>query len=422
MIDTILYYGHSVLLLCFGVFLSALLAGISPFKQRNIFLLTLIVVVSGVLQLASLSQFGEHVVWKIYPLITHLPIFLLLTLYYRKRVSTSLAAITTTYLCCQPSKWIGLLIQNLTESYAAEMLTRCLVFLLFGLVSAFYLTPSLAKIFQKDTKSVWIFGSVPIVYYLFDYTMSIYTNHWNENNRVVTEFLPFFLCLVFMLFCLVYYREYEQKIDSERKEQIIRITVEQQSKEIDAVKAKEQEIRLLRHDMRHFLTSLAVCIEDGSLDKARQWIAAYSDHIEGTRSQRFCENDTLNCVLSSFAARCRENAVEFTHTVEIQTLPADELLFSSILLNALDNALEAVSLLPPDQKKIRLMLKNLDGKLLLSVKNPLLTPPNFVDGLPVSSKPGHGYGTQSIRYMSERLGGTCRFSVEDSTFILQVIL
>ena len=97
-------------------------------------------------------------------------------------------------------------------------------------------------------------------------------------------------------------------------------------------------------------------------------------------------------------------------------------MFSSILSNALDNALDAQKELPQESRSVRLMLKTSGEKLLLSVENPIAAAPRFADGLPVSKKERHGYGTQSIRYMTERLGGKWQFSVKESTFILKVII
>ena len=53
---------------------------------------------------------------------------------------------------------------------------------------------------------------------------------------MITEFFRFFLCITFLLFCVVYYKEYEQKLDLERKEQIINISFEQQKKEMELMK------------------------------------------------------------------------------------------------------------------------------------------------------------------------------------------
>jgi sensor histidine kinase regulating citrate/malate metabolism len=86
------------------------------------------------------------------------------------------------------------------------------------------------------------------------------------------------------------------------------------------------------------------------------------------------------------------------------------------------NALHAVSRLPKEKRIVTLMLREADGRMLFSVKNPIEKVPEFVDGIPVSKRKGHGYGTQSIRYLTEKLGGNCQFTVKDSMFITRVIL
>ena len=68
------------------------------------------------------------------------------------------------------------------------------------------------------------------------------------------------------------------------------------------------------------------------------------------------------------------------------------------------------------------LLKTSNDKLLLSVKNYFDDNIIFSDGLPVSNKPGHGYGTQSMRYMTERIGGKCQFTIERKEFILRVVI
>lgn len=237
MLETVFFYIHYALLLLFGILLSFAYAGLQLIRaeqKKNRAVAAALFVFCGLLQLFAYRIFSEELVWKIYPLIAHLPLLLCLCLYYRRRLVTALAAISTAYLCCQPAKWAGALCAALTGSEAAEQAVQTAALLLFGFVALIYLSPSLAQIFQKDSRSVWIFGSVPMVYYLFDYAMGIYTDLWTTKHPAVAEFLPFFLCLAFLLFCFIYYKEYEQKADAERKEQLVRITVEQQAKEMEA--------------------------------------------------------------------------------------------------------------------------------------------------------------------------------------------
>ena len=42
--------------------------------------------------------------------------------------------------------------------------------------------------------------------------------------------------------------------------------------------------------------------------------------------------------------------------------------------------------------------------------------------LPQTDETGHGFGTQSIRYVAEKLNGNCRFSAEKGMFVLQVVI
>lgn len=421
MIGNMIFFAHYTLLLLYGILLSLIFAGIK-FTKKNLGMMILLFVICGLSQVFAYLSFNEIFVWKIYPLITHLPLLLFLCLYYHKRLVTAISAITTAYLFCQPAKWFGLLFESLTADSVAGRITRIIVLAATGFFVLRYLAAYFSDIFNKDSQSVLIFGIVPIIYYIFDYSMSIYTDFWNSSNRTAAEFLPFFLCVVYILFCIVYYHAYEQKADAERKEQMIHITVEQQAKEIEAIRRSEQEIRLLRHDMRFFLSSLALCLEESKQEKALQMIASYIDTVEATSVKRYCSNVILNCVLSDIAAKCAENHIHFDPVVEFDDFRLDEIMFSSIVSNALDNALNAQKRLPENERFIKLMLKNSNGKILLSIKNPFDTQPIFSDDLPISTKPNHGYGTQSIRYMTERLGGNCQFIVEDKLFVLRVVI
>ena len=421
MVEQILTLINGTVLLAFGITLTAAFSGIRPDKL-NFLVFSGLYVFSGILQIVASFTLPQARVWQLYPLITHLPLILVLRLVYRKPTVASLAATFTAYLFCQPSKWFGVLTYELSQSTLCEQVVRIVTLLPVGYLAVCYVASCLSEIFSKDRRSVLIFGIVPTVYYFFDYATVVYTDLWLNNDRVVMEFLPFFLAVVFVVFCFVYYKEYEQKADALRKEQIIRITVEQQAKEITAVKESEQEIRLLRHDMRLLLSSLAISIENGETEKAQEMIAAQIERIDGTRLERFCNVETLNYVLSDYAAKCKKEGIFFSFDIALEKLEVDEILFCSILSNALDNAVNAQLLLPPEKRRIRLMLKCSDGKLLLSVKNPIGQPVIFANGLPISSKMGHGYGTQSIRYMTERLGGNCQFSQQKDMFILRVVL
>lgn len=421
MIENTLFFIHYALTLLFGIVLSFAFCGLR-LNKKNIFYISLFFAISGILQLVILNFFGEVATWKLYPLIVHLPLGIVLCAVFRKKPVTVLSSIAVAYLCCQPSKWIGLLTEAITQNRSVVLSVRIITVLIVSFVAIKFLASYMSEIFGKDNLSVLIFGSIPLVYYLFDYIVEIYTDLWNSHNQVTSEFLSFFLCIVFVAFCVIYYKEYEKKADAERKEQLIKITVQQQAKELDAIKKSNLETQLLRHDMRLLLSNLALSIEQNDKENSLKMISGFVAQIESTSLHRYCKNDTVNYILTNFETKCRDSAISFSATVEIEEITVDEILFSSIISNALDNAFNAQVGIPEEKRQIKIMLKDSDGKLLLSVKNPFLEKPVFIDNLPISNKKGHGYGTQSIRYLTERLGGKCQFLTQDDFFILRVVL
>jgi hypothetical protein len=46
----------------------------------------------------------------------------------------------------------------------------------------------------------------------------------------------------------------------------------------------------------------------------------------------------------------------------------------------------------------------------------------MVDGLPQAREEGHGLGTHSIKYITEKLNGHCQFLAQDGQFILRVVV
>ena len=314
MSDTILFFAYHSLTLLFGVVLSVAFCGLRFTKKNDCAFLSLLIF-SSILQLVVFNLLGEKAVWELYPLITHLPLLLLLCLAFRKRAATATASISLAYLCCQPSKWIGLLVEAFIQNDSVVWSIRILVMLLVAFIAIRFLASYISEIFNKDTRSVLIFSVVPLVYYAFDYVVGVYTDLWASHYRIAAEFLAFFLCIIFMTFCVVYYKEYEKKADAERKEHILSITAQQQANEVTAIKQSSMETSLLRHDMRLLLNNLALSIEKGDKETSLKMISGFVTQVEAASVHRYCKNDTVNYVLANFEGKCKAQQIDFCVTV-----------------------------------------------------------------------------------------------------------
>lgn len=422
MSDIILSILHHATTLLFGVYISAAFLGIRM-HRKNILTLFEFSCTVGIFFILSAISFGNDITMQLYPIIVHIPLIIFLSLFYKYKIILSTLSVLTAYLCCQISKWVGLVALNLTNSEEAYYSVRIVITIITFIILIRFVSNATAQLLQMPGRSLIIFILLPFTYYLFDYITSVYTSLLYSGKEVISEFLGFVLCITYLLFLLIYFNQYEEKQETEQKKRMLEMQRFQSQKEIETLKRSEYAISLLRHDMHHFLANVAAFIDNDEISKAKEYINEVLHSVDNTAMHKYCKNEIVNMILSSHENEMKENNIELQHDIQIpEKLRISNVDLTSILSNALENAIHAVLPLEPKQRKIILDLRTSDEKLLISIKNPIAEKPKLIDGIPHSNQEGHGYGTQSIRYTTEKLNGNWQFSIKDDWFILKIIL
>lgn len=409
-------------LLLFGVFVSAAILCI-PFNRKNIVILLAFCIGANILQIGFYFLIGLKGTQGLYPFITHIPSLLLYCLFYKRKILSSTFAIMSAYLCCQLSQWLSILVFVLIGEQWVAYGIRALINILLGYIIIRYFASSIAIILTKPVKTVLIFSILPAVYYLFDYIATVYTDLLYSGSEVIFEFLPFVLCIAYLIFNVIYFKEYEEKCEAERYNQLMEVKRAQSEKEIEAIKRSEYAVSLLRHDMRHFLNNIYSYIENDDSVKAKSYIGEIIEAADKTAMQKHCENEIVNMIISSYDNEIKKKGIRFQYTIQIpEKLSVSDVDFTSILSNGIENAIHAVSELEPEKRMITLDLRMNDDKLLMSIKNPYTHKVEMIDGIPQAKGVGHGLGTQSIKYVVEKLNGNCQFVAKDGQFALRVVM
>ncbi len=422
MILEILMYTHNVTTLLFGIFLSAFFLGVKQDK-KNIAKLLLLALTSGVLYIICQLALGIETADQIYPLIVHVPLLCVLVLNYKFRPLPALISIFTAYLCCQCSNWMGLFALSLTGQEWCYYVCRILVTVGVFILLCRYVCQTTAMLFAKTDRELLIIGSLPLVYYIFDYVTTKFSSLLYTGNKAVPEFLGFAICLAYLIFLLVYFREYELKSKAEQYNELIRMQLSSLHTEMISTKKSEQRMSILRHDTRHHLSVLRTLIQQGETDKALEYLNEVSQTYEDTVIKNYCKNEMVNSVLSIYNTRFEEQRIRWEAQVEIgEKLTCSEMMFCAILSNVLENALHAVQELPQEKRLVQLSLSEKSGHLLLMAKNTVRNAPVFNDGVPVTERSGHGLGARSIVYYVEKLKGQYQFFMENGDFVVRIIL
>lgn len=312
---------------------------------------------------------------------------------------------------------------SMTGSETLYYITRIVITIAVFIFLIIYVSDATASLLQKPTKSLIILGLMPFVYYVFDYAAGVYTGVLYSGVKVATEFLGFMLCIFYLLFIFLYFKQYEEKSEAEQRNRLLKMQQTQTAKEIETMRRSKREISILRHDMRHFLNSISGLIDKGETQKAQEYIGKLIDATDKTAEHRYCENETVNMILSNYENVISENNIDLRYKLQVpDKLPMSEVGITSVLSNAIENAIHAVLPLDKENRIIELNINEKNGKTLISISNTYGKKPKMVDGMPITDDKQHGFGTQSIRYTVENYNGYCRFSVTEDRFILQIIL
>lgn len=412
---------HNATTLIFGVFISAAFLGIKMCR-RNIFTLLGFCAFVGTILMVLYKSFGTEIAEKIYPLVIHIPLCILICVFYKKKIFHTVSSITTAYLFCQISNWFGLAAMQLFEYEAVYYSTRIAVTSIVFLLLLNNISDISAWILQKDTKSLFVIGFVPTIYYILDYVTEVYTNLSFAKSEATVEFMGFIMCIAYTIFLFTYFKQYEKNYAAEQQNIIMNMKQLQLKKEMEVVARSQHQTAVLRHDLRHFLINTLSFIENGETENAKAYINKIVESTKKTEPIKYCKNEIVNIILSFYAEKMK-NSVNFEYKIQIpDDLPFSDIDITSILSNALENALEATLGLEKEKRYIEFEMFTKDNKYLISVKNTYYHSPQFENQLPKTNNIGHGIGTQSIKYTVDKLNGNYLFTIDGNMFVVQIIL
>lgn len=182
-----------------------------------------------------------------------------------------------------------------------------------------------------------------------------------------------------------------------------------------------EQIRKMRHDLKHHLTVLSALLTENDLDSAK----AYINELSGELPQVPLDgkNRLTKGFLRKYAQLCRCGGITLISDIRYdEDALTDKTRLGLILGNALQNAYEA-ALDAPERglRQVRIEGRTVQNTLLLVVENSYdghLNP----DYHTTKSGALHGYGLPSIRKAAESAGGYVDIEHTQEKFRLTVAL
>lgn len=410
------------LVLIYGLFLSAEISGgwKNRSQKRLIFILCpILLLIQGICWV----MWDIGTVEQLYPLITHLPLILILVFALKKPIGVAAVSVSVGYLCCQLPRWIDLAVCALSDSELVGAICYTLSILpIFFLLRRWFVRPA-HEAMVASPRSLVLFGSLPIIYYFFDYATTVFSDILLVGGQALSEFMPTVLALFYVLFLTAYHVQAQKCHQADLQRSVLESELKQAQIEMETLRRFEMQTAIYQHDMRHHMTMLSGFLAADNPKQAAEYVKKVQADVDAIVPRCFCENDTINLLCSSFADRAEQQGVLMKVDVRVPvslSIPDTEL--CAVMSNGLENALRATVILNEPHKWIEVYCEVKHNKLLIEIKNPYVGEITMQNGLPITDKTGHGFGCNSIRTITEHNRGLCSFESENGVFTLRVIL
>lgn len=212
-------------------------------------------------------------------------------------------------------------------------------------------------------------------------------------------------------------------LDMEKRLADIRHDYDKQQEMADEIRRIQQQIGLLKHDMKNHTLVILSYLEENKTEEARKYAGEILDKLNRMYTYVNVGNSLLSYIINSKLSMAKEKGIEIK--AEIENLPfsyMDSVDFSALLNNMLDNAVNGA--LKSKGRKLEVTIVSEKGFDVITVKNSidgsvLKDNPNLSSS---KDEPGHGYGVKQMKAVTEKYEGDIDIYEKDGMFIVSVML
>ncbi len=295
-------------------------------------------------------------------------------------------------------------------------------FWLFILITPF-ITAFIAGVIYGTIASVWGFI---LSFLLLNTPLSGYLQPYGQN---MMDWYTIIYVVVMIAAAIAEYELTASQIDKKVSDEKLAYYQEERTnrlkEQLSIYESNEQTIRKYKHDIRHYNRVLAGFIQNKEYEKAEAYLREFDSMLEKVTAVSFCDNNIVNELLTIYASRCQKMGFKLrVKAVVPDRFPMEEMDLTSLVANALENAVEAQTHVDAEKRSLQVELVYDGRKLKLMTKNPCAVITKFNEkGLPVSTRMVQsGIGTAQIKSIAEKYGGVASFTQENDYFLVKAVM
>lgn len=208
--------------------------------------------------------------------------------------------------------------------------------------------------------------------------------------------------------------------EAESSYELSKLKAEEEQLQVQEAEIRElhQNVRKLKHDMKNHLMVIASYLNKEEYAEAKAYTSEILDKLNAVHSYIETGNSLLNHIINEKLEYARAKGISVKAEIDnLSFARMKSIDFSALLMNMLDNAIEACE--KEAQPELYVSISRKRGYEVIFLKNK-------VEKSVLQQNPGlestkeekavHGMGIQQIREIVERYEGMCDFFEEDGYF------
>jgi hypothetical protein len=230
--------------------------------------------------------------------------------------------------------------------------------------------------------------------------------------------------MFYFIFINFHYTEIQRRSNAEQESMLLSVQIKQAKKDLNEFWEQQEKTAIYRHDMRHHLNLIASFLADGDIEKSMEYINRVQTNIMEVTPIRYCENNTVNLILSYYACKAETDKITLTVDAQIrQNIRIIETELCALLSNGLENAINACNKVEDVRARtIHFKCKVHKENLVIFIENSFTGVVIKENGLPKSTQPDHGFGIKSMVMIIDKYSGCYSYSAENGIFTLRIVL
>ena len=299
--------------------------------------------------------------------------------------------------------------------------------LFFTKFAFFIVCELLLRILKRNRKTLNGFQWV-IQLSCFVITFLITNSLWHislEHKEMRSDFIFAYIMIVLLNILLYILLSKLQRDNITREEyNLLKANLSAQERLVLEARTHYSEIKTLRHDIKHYLSTAANLISVGQPEKAKEYIESVIDKKILSASAGIDTGSVIvDAVINDSITRCVASGIATKCFIDTQFVSEHDIDVSILLSNLLDNAIEGCKNV--ERPVIEITMKTKKSLVQISVSNSISE--SVLDKNPnletrSSNKSLHGFGIKSIKSIVKSLDGQIDFMENNGKFIAEILI